>query len=295
MRNAEQAWDNGHMPRQPGEPGPLPRTALVLPATATPDPGSTAPNPASRAPSPGSATGEAMRLFVAIAPPPEVLDELAALTAPLRIARTDLRWTSREAWHVTLAYLGEVHESALPDLLPELECAARRQHDICLSVSGAGAFPYPERANVLWGGLSGDRSALADLAALVATAASLTGATPPDKGRSFQPHLTLARCRLPANVSEIVEMLAGYQGPVWHADRFHLVRSRLTPGTQPGHAPSQYDRGPALPGQAAPQPRNATPQPRNATPQPRNATTQPGNAATPPRYTSIAWWPLRGP
>jgi RNA 2',3'-cyclic 3'-phosphodiesterase len=265
MRNAKPPWDNDYMLRLPREPAPLPPPALVAPATN--DPGTAAGDRS-------SATGEAMRLFVAISPPPEVLDELAALIAPLRTARSDLRWTSREAWHVTLAFLGEVHESALPDLLPRLECAARRQHDICLSVSGAGAFPEAGRANVLWSGLSGDDSALADLAALVASGASLAGATPPAKGRTFKPHLTLARCRLPADVTEIVAMLAGYRGPAWHADRFHLVTSRLTPGTQSGRTPPQYGHTPAQYGR--------TP-------------TQTGHGATPPRYTSIAWWPLSGP
>ena len=59
-----------------------------------------------------------MRLFVAIAPPPAVLDELDALVEPLRARRHDLRWTNREAWHVTLAFLGQVDESAVAKLLP---------------------------------------------------------------------------------------------------------------------------------------------------------------------------------
>jgi len=168
-----------------------------------------------------------MRLFVAIAPPPEVLDELEALTAPLRAARDDLRWTSREAWHVTLAFLGEVHESALPGLLPRLEMAAGRHQDFSLAIAGAGAFRTTRRANVLWAGLSGDRRSLANLATSVTAGASRAGATPPDKGRRFEPHLTLARCRLPADVSGIVAALASYQGLAWHADRINLVRSQL--------------------------------------------------------------------
>jgi 2'-5' RNA ligase len=174
-----------------------------------------------------------MRLFVAIAPPPGVLDELDALVAPRRMAREDLRWTSREAWHVTLAFLGEVEEPTVARLLPRLERAARRHHEIRLAFSGAGAFPAPHRANVLWSGLSGDRGALAGLAASVAAGASRAGATPPDKGRRFQPHLTLARCRLPADVTGIVAALAGYQGQTWTADRIHLVRSRLGAVAQP--------------------------------------------------------------
>ena len=180
--------------------------------------------------------GDLMRLFVAIAPPVAVLDELDALAGPLRTGRQDLRWTSREAWHVTLAFLGQVDESAAARLLPRLERAARRHHTFRLAFSGAGAFPAATRANVLWSGLSGDRRALAQLAESVAAGASRAGAPPPDRGRRFEPHLTLARCRMPADATELVATLAGYQGQPWTADRIHLVRSRLGAPGQPRYA-----------------------------------------------------------
>jgi 2'-5' RNA ligase len=181
----------------------------------------------------GVTPGELMRLFVAIAPPPAVLDELDELVEPLRGGRPDLRWTSREAWHVTLAFLGQVDETATARLLPRLERAAQGHHRIALAFAGAGAFPAPGRANVLWSGLSGDRGALARLAESVAAGASQAGAPPPDRGRRFQPHLTLARCRMPADVTALVATLDGYQGPLWTADRLHLVRSRLGATDQP--------------------------------------------------------------
>jgi RNA 2',3'-cyclic 3'-phosphodiesterase len=184
----------------------------------------------------GAVTGDLMRLFVAIAPPPAVLDELDALVDPLRARQQDLRWTNREAWHVTLAFLGQVDEPTAARLLPRLERAARRHSHIGLAFSGAGAFPSADRANVLWSGLSGDRRALARLAESVAAGASRAGTPPPDKGRRFQPHLTLARCRLPANVTDLVAALAGYQGQPWTADRVHLVRSRLGVTDQPRYA-----------------------------------------------------------
>ncbi len=204
----------------------------------------------------GASPGELMRLFVAIAPPAAVLDDLDALAGPLRAGRPDLRWTSREAWHVTLAFLGQVEESAAARLLPRLERAAGRHHAFRLAFSGAGAFPAATRANVLWSGLSGDRGALADLAESVAAGASRAGAPPPDKGRRFQPHLTLARCRMPADVTELVAALAGHQGPPWTADRIHLVRSRLGATEYPRYTtlgswplcPLEPDPGPAAPG-----------------------------------------------
>ena len=180
-----------------------------------------------RLPGSTAASGDIMRLFVAIAPPSAVLDELDALVEPLRARRLDLRWTSREAWHVTLVFLGQVDEAVAAKLLPRLERAARRHHQVRLTFAGAGAFPSAARANVLWSGLSGDRGALARLAESVAAGASRAGTPPPDKGRRFQPHLTLARCRMPADVTGLVATLDGYQGQPWTADRLHLVRSRL--------------------------------------------------------------------
>jgi 2'-5' RNA ligase len=168
-----------------------------------------------------------MRLFVGLAPPPAVLDDLDAACAPFRPLRDDLRWTSREAWHITLAFLGEVADLNLIRLLPRLERAARRHCSFSLSLAGAGAFPGPGRANVLWSGLSGDRRALGDLAASVTAAARRAGAAPPDSGRRYRPHLTLARCRAPADVRLIIASLEGYQGPSWTAEEIYLIRSRL--------------------------------------------------------------------
>ena len=168
-----------------------------------------------------------MRLFVGLAPPAAILDDLDKVCAPLRLGREDLRWTSRELWHITLAFLGEVSEESLSRLLPRLERAARRHLAFGLSLAGAGAFPGPARANVLWSGLSGNRKALGELAMSVSAGARRAGALPPDEGRRYQPHVTLARCRTPADVRSIVDDLSGYQGPAWTAEEIYLIRSTL--------------------------------------------------------------------
>lgn len=168
-----------------------------------------------------------MRLFVALAPPDSALDDLDAACSPLRAGRDDLRWTNREAWHVTLAFLGEVPAEVTGRLTPRLERAARRHRAFPLAFAGSGAFPRPGRANVLWCGLSGDRRALGELAASVAAGARRAGAAPPDAGRVFRPHLTLARCRAPSDVTGLVEGLSGYSGQPWTASEIYLICSRL--------------------------------------------------------------------
>jgi RNA 2',3'-cyclic 3'-phosphodiesterase len=179
-----------------------------------------------------------MRLFVAILPPAAALAELTAAVDPLRLEAPDLRWTTRQAWHLTLAFLGEVQEPAVPELSVRLERAARRHPPQPLAIAGAGAFPAAARAQVLWTGFSADDRALAALAASVAAAARRAGAPPPDEHRKYRPHLTLARCKKPTDVSGLTRELSGFNGSPWVADSIHLVRSYLT-----GGPPSYADVG----------------------------------------------------
>jgi RNA 2',3'-cyclic 3'-phosphodiesterase len=171
-----------------------------------------------------------MRLFVAIAPPGAVLAELTVAVDPLRLRAPDLRWTSTQAWHLTLAFLGEVDETKVPELSVRLERAASRHPPQRLAIAGGGAFPSATRARVVWAGFSADDRALAALAASVAAGARRAGAPPPDEGRKYRPHLTLARCKAPADVSSLTQELAGFRGTPWVADSIHLIRSRLSTG-----------------------------------------------------------------
>jgi 2'-5' RNA ligase len=177
-----------------------------------------------------------MRLFVAIALPDSAAGELDSAVAPLRQAWPELRWTGRGAWHLTLAFLGEVDEKVTGNLAERLERAAARHAPLALSLGSAGAFPGPGRARVLWTGVQGEPRALAALAASVAAGARRAGAPPAGEGRRFQPHLTLARCREPVDVRALVARLSGYTGTPWTAGEIYLIRSHL-PGGRPHDRP----------------------------------------------------------
>lgn len=168
-----------------------------------------------------------VRLFVAVTPPDAALDDLDAACAPLRQGAAELRWAGRELRHVTLAFLGEVAEDRLPALLPRLSRAAARHPAFGLRIAGGGAFPAPARATVLWSGLAGDKKALGELAMSVAAGARRAGAPSPDEGRRYRPHVTLARCRVPADLRQAVAELSSYAGPAWTAAEIQLIRSTL--------------------------------------------------------------------
>ncbi|MET9020558.1 RNA 2',3'-cyclic phosphodiesterase [Actinopolymorpha sp. NPDC004070] len=175
-----------------------------------------------------------MRLFVAVVPPPAVLDDLADELAQVRerlapVASDDnYRWSLRAQWHLTLAFLGEVPDSARTDLHRRLGRAAGRYPPMRLRVAGSGGFGSVRRARVLWAGIDGDLRPLRALAGSVSAAARRSGLDVRE-GR-FKPHLTLARLREPADVGQVTAELAGYGGPEWVADRLELVASHLGQG-----------------------------------------------------------------
>jgi 2'-5' RNA ligase len=177
-----------------------------------------------------------MRLFVAVAVPVCAADELDEAVGPLRQSWPGLRWTGRDAWHLTLAFLGEVSEPVCARLVPRLERAAGRHPRLLVSLGGAGAFPGAARARVLWTGVQGEPRALPALAESVAAGARRAGAPPAEEGRRFRPHLTLARCREPVDVQPLVDRLSGYTGTPWTAGEIYLIRSQL-PGGRPHDRP----------------------------------------------------------
>ncbi|HET6698186.1 MAG TPA: RNA 2',3'-cyclic phosphodiesterase [Nocardioidaceae bacterium] len=171
-------------------------------------------------------------MFVALIPPADVVEDLAAFVAPRQEADTvagALRWTSEEQWHVTLAFLPGVADRHLDDLCARLERAAARRTGLELAVRGGGAFPNPARARVLYAGVEArDPDELSRLATGVRAAATKSGAGA-DGGR-FHPHLTLARLRRPTEVTRWIRVFDAYTGPWWHAREVALVASHLGEG-----------------------------------------------------------------
>lgn len=171
-----------------------------------------------------------MRLFVALLPPPEALEELEVAIAPLRPGWPGLRWAAGPRWHVTLAFLGEVAEPALDNLGERLGRAAGRHRVMPLRIGRGGAFPAARRAQVLIAHVQAEEPAgLAALAASVAAGARRAGAPPPDEGRRYRPHLTLARSRKPADLRPLVDALSGFCGQRWQAGQIELIRSETGP------------------------------------------------------------------
>ncbi|MGW0484719.1 RNA 2',3'-cyclic phosphodiesterase [Nonomuraea sp. NPDC003214] len=165
-----------------------------------------------------------MRLFAAVVPPAEVLDELERAIAPHVGQVPELRWPDRATWHITLAFFGDVPERALPDLRTRLARAVARHPAARLAFTGFGAFSSLRRARVFWAGLSGDP--MNRLADSVKAGARRAGASQTDEKR-FHPHLTLARAKAETDLRPLAESLSGFSGSPWRAETVRLVKSEL--------------------------------------------------------------------
>lgn len=186
-----------------------------------------------------------MKLFVAVYPPEEALDHLAAAMTRSRLgaataAGTTVGLIPRSRWHITLTFLGEVDA----DRAPAAEAALRegvarwRTHGTArpnLRLAGAGRFGR-RRFTVFWVGLAGDVETLRSVDAELRRELR-RGRVPYDR-KPLKPHLTVARPgdRLPADdLAADLTTLRDYEGPEWTAQAVHLVRSH--PGPKPVYEP----------------------------------------------------------
>lgn len=139
-----------------------------------------------------------------------------------------LRWSEPDAWHLTLAFLGDIPAADVPRLTGALE-ACCRSHDVGeLHPSGLGGFRSASRARVAWCGVADPFGRLRALAHAVREALGL-------EVEPFRAHVTLARAR--SAPVDLRHWVASTHAPQLRIplDRVELMRSQL------GRGPARYE------------------------------------------------------
>jgi 2'-5' RNA ligase len=166
------------------------------------------------------------RLFTAVIPPADVIDELARWVDPRRDAAW--RWADASDWHVTLAFYADVEPWRYEELVERLTSATARTTEFRLGLRGVGCFGSAAKAHVLYAEVDDPRGALPDLGARCHTAATTTGI---DVARQkYYPHVTLARRNQPADASRQLRALAELGTAAWDVTEVALVESFLGQG-----------------------------------------------------------------
>jgi RNA 2',3'-cyclic 3'-phosphodiesterase len=178
-----------------------------------------------------------LRLFIALPLPNDVKQVLQSQQDSLKLHLQehdkDIRWTTSEQWHLTLAFLGATNRERLPQIQSAMERSAKPIQAFRLETTSLGAFPSSRRPSVLWLGVGGNVANLQTLQFRLSEA--LSGMLEPDD-KPFKPHLTLARLKqfgLGAKVSEAFGSLPKVDTATWLVDELCLYQSILKPsGTE---------------------------------------------------------------
>ncbi|NQW09572.1 MAG: RNA 2',3'-cyclic phosphodiesterase [Alphaproteobacteria bacterium] len=168
------------------------------------------------------------RLFIALAMPPPVREQLAAVQCGLDGAR----WVDPDSAHMTLRFVGEVDEGVAEDLAAAL--TGVRSPAFSLELAGIGHFERRGRPSAVWAGVV-PNPALDIVHHRVEAAVRRAGV--PSEGRKFTPHVTLARFGSNISSPAVAHWIA--QAMPFHVEPFPvtevaLFRSRL------GHAGPSY-------------------------------------------------------
>lgn len=169
-----------------------------------------------------------MRLFVALDVPDETRRALGEAIRRFENVCHGARWMQAESIHITLKFIGEVEETKLPaieDSLANVKSSGPTE----IAFQNFGFFPNERHPRVFWLGIEAGRD-LAALAAGISSALEPVGI--PREGRTFRPHLTLARFKTEKGLPKLREIVA----PLAHqsfgntvATQFHLYESMLNP------------------------------------------------------------------
>ncbi len=159
-----------------------------------------------------------IRLFAAIAAPPEIGEGLARRQQGLPRAR----WRPLDTLHITLRFFGEVSEPMASDLDAELSQVAGAPFDLVLD--GVGTFGEGKDLRAVWAGVA-ESEPLRQLAGRCEAAARLAGLKPDQ--RAYKPHVTLAYLKRsdPVRVAAWVQGHNLLRSPPFRVDGFGLYSS----------------------------------------------------------------------
>jgi len=174
------------------------------------------------------------RTFIAVALPTASGAKLTRLQALLEPQVPAARWTRTEPFHLTLAFLGDVHDTDLHKICKAVALAAAPFPHFELLLECIGAFPSAGRPRVLWAGLTAeDKSPLFPLQRAIVKQVTAVGYRPEDA--RFTPHVTLGRIKSdrrgpqPPDLTAILKPYQAWSGGTLSVDEVVTFASTLTP------------------------------------------------------------------
>lgn len=148
----------------------------------------------------------------------------------MRDCATSIVWTPPENLHLTLKFLGEIDDCAVPAVAGIVKNAAMCRHRLKICLTRSGVFPNSRNPRILWVGLGGQVIELAQMAAVLDQELSRFGFAP--EMRPYQPHLTIGRFKSPVGAPDLIDRVAkhSFSPDPFKISEVLVMRSLLQPG-----------------------------------------------------------------
>ena len=128
------------------------------------------------------------------------IGELVKLDRELRIVGGGMRPVAMDIVHVTLKFLGETDEAAIPKLIEAMDKAVQGVAPFDIELKGMGAFPSNTNIRVVWVGMHG-ADPLSHMAKVLEEQCARLGFEKEE--RPFSPHLTVGRMKDPTGTEQV--------------------------------------------------------------------------------------------
>jgi len=173
-----------------------------------------------------------IRSFLAFELPPEIREQIRAVSKELQKSNLPVRWVKVENIHLTIIFLGSVDEDTVDDIKEKATFVVKRSPAFKIRLNAVGVFPHWRRPRVIWIGLNGDIDRLSNLRDELQKELKSLGFMP--EKRPFRPHLTLGRFKGPLDRDEdmkwILDRYHGINSDLYYLNELILYKSDLKPG-----------------------------------------------------------------
>jgi len=163
------------------------------------------------------------RTFVAVEITGPIRARAAKLITALSCTTTNVKWVEPHCLHLTLKFLGEVHQREIGRVCQAVQHGASEVAPFELEIFGGGAFPNVARPRTVWLGCRDGTELMITLHDRIETALAKLGYR--EERRRFRPHLTIGRVR---GVGPSIDELGNLLQQNVQFDAGHLAVSKVT-------------------------------------------------------------------
>lgn len=155
-----------------------------------------------------------IRTFIAVDLGQKLRDRCVAMQENLAKLGASLKWVEPDNLHVTLLFLGEVDERAVPEVCAAVAAVCVQHDTFTLSVEKVGCFGSPRRPRTLWAGVGEGATELIALHDALEPPLLDLGCYRREE-RPFTPHITLGRAKSDDPSEKLAAALKRYA--TWNA------------------------------------------------------------------------------